>query len=323
LSSTKKILVIAPCFNESEALPHFINVLAEVLTKLPSLYQADMLLINDGSSDNTQAVIEKLADKYPNLYYREFAFNCGHQSALRAGINAADDYDAAIMLDADLQHPPELIPAMLKEWGTGTKIVQMVRNDSSQDAGLFKYMTSKAYYRLINWISDLKLDYGASDFRLIDQAVIASVATSKEKDLFLRGYFSWLKVPSATIAYKPSQRVAGTSKYSFKKMLDLAYKGILQFSEKPLQVAMSLGAITALLSFLYGIVLVIRYLLGDYSVSGWTSLMVLMLFCFGVSFMLLGIIGTYLAHLIRIVKQRPEYIISAEKLPKPQAQAKR
>lgn len=220
------------------------------------------------------------------------------------------------MMDADLQHPPKLIPKMIKEWENGSKVVQMVRNDSLRDTDFVKYATSKSYYWLINKISDLGLEYGASDFRLIDKSVIGVIAESKENDLFLRGYFSWINVKKVSVEYKPDKRIAGTSKYTFKKMLDLAVKGVLQFSEKPLQIAVSVGGILALISFSYGAILILLYALGDYTVSGWISLMLVVLFCFGVNFILLGIIGTYLAHSIRIQKQRPEYIIQSNNLPK-------
>jgi len=271
--------------------------------------------VNDGSSDNTQQVIEASSELHDFIYWRKFAHNAGHQSALRAGLNAAVDYDATIMMDSDMQHPPELIPDMLKQWEKGAKVVQMIREDNAKEAGTLKYATSRLYYRFINWVSDLKLEYGASDFRLIDRTVTQTVARSNESDLFLRGYFTWLPVARVAITYKPNQRVAGVSKYNLRKLLDLAYKGVLQFSEKPLRIAVSIGILFALASIVYGVILGFAHFLGQTEVSGWTSLMVVMLFCFGVNFILLGIIGSYLAHSISIQKQRPEFIVTAEKLP--------
>jgi dolichol-phosphate mannosyltransferase len=316
VSEIKRIVVIVPCYNEEESLPFLITAFEGVKKHLPKNFTLDLLLINDGSQDKTQEIVEKLSKEKNYLYYRSFAGNYGHQSALRAGINASCDYDAAVMMDADLQHPPELIIQMVEEWLKGTKIVQMVRNDGAKEVGAIKYLTSKGYYKFINSITGLNLEYGASDFRLIDKSIIKTVAESHEKDLFLRGYFSWLKVSRKTISYKPNKRIAGTSKYTFKKMLKLAGTGVLQFSEKPLRMAMSLGAAMAFLSVVYGVVLVVRYLVGDMAVSGWTSLMVVLLFCFGVNFILLGIMGSYLAHSISIQKQRPDYIVSDEKLAK-------
>jgi len=310
----KRIVVIIPCYNEGEALLHTVKALTEVRKKVTK-YQLDILFINDGSADNTQEIIEDAAQKHDFIFYRQFSQNAGQQSALRAGLNAATDYDAAIMMDADMQHPPKLIPDMIAEWEAGFKVIQMVRDDGGQKPGLLKYMLSRGFYVALNTVSDLNLEYGSSDFRLIDKSVIETVACSKERKLFLRGYFSWLPVSRTTIEYKPNERVAGVPKYTFKMSLDLASKGILQFSEKPLRLAMGLGVFFAVTSFLYGLALTILYLVGGvHAVSGWTSLMVAVLFCFGINFILLGIIGSYLAHSIGVQKERPEFIIAKQKL---------
>jgi glycosyltransferase involved in cell wall biosynthesis len=316
MKSVKKLIIVLPCYNEGEALLHTIDALVKIRQQIVPKYQLDIMFVNDGSADDTQQVINRAAEKHDFIYYREFAHNAGHQSALRAGLNAAVGYDATIMMDADLQPPPEQIPKMIEAWEAGAKVVQMTRDDSTKDVSFFKYYTSVAYYKFINWISDLSLEYGASDFRLIDKTVTETVAKSPENNLFLRGYFSWLKVPRATIAYHPNQRVAGVSKYSLKKLLDLAYKGILQFSEKPLRLSVGLGIVFALAAILYGIVLTVMYFAGDHPVDGWTSLMVALLFCFGINFILLGIIGTYMAHSISIQKERPEFVIATQKIPK-------
>ena len=312
----KNIVIVMPCYNEEESLPYTIKALESVRQKLSRNYNLDFLFVNDGSADNTQTVIEQASKNSSHIYYRQFSHNAGHQSALRAGINASIGYDAVIMMDADLQHPPELIAEMLNAWEKGAAIVQMIRQDSAKETGALRYVIGRIYYRIIAAITDLKLEYGASDFRLIDKAVAKTVFSSPESDLFLRGYFSWLPVARTTIDYKPAKRVAGTSKYSLKKLLDLAYQSVLQFSEKPLRIAVTIGLIMALLSFVYGVVLVILHFTGAHTVSGWISLMVVMLFCFGLNFILLGIIGNYLAHSISIQKKRPEFIVAREKLPK-------
>lgn len=312
----KTIAVVVPCYNEELGLSKLIEELSTVKKRLSKNYDIDTILINDGSSDDTQQVIEDLAKRDNHIFYRTFARNAGHQAALRAGITAAATYDAVIMLDADMQHPPKLIHDMIAAWEKGYQIIQMVRDDSAQEVGAFKYFTSKLYYKILNYLSSLSMEYGASDFRLIDQTVANMVAQSPERDLFLRGYFSWLPVKRTVIPYKPEKRFAGSSKYTFKKMLKLATNGVLQFSEKPLRIAMNIGVIMAVLSFLYGLFIIISRLAGRSTVSGWTSLMVVLLFCFGINFILLGIIGRYLAHSISLQKQRPEYVVAAEKLRK-------
>lgn len=315
LDKQKRIVIVVPCYNEEASLPHTIVALEAARQQLLKKYSVDFLFVNDGSSDTTQQQLIDIGLKNSYIYYREFSKNVGHQSALRAGINASVGYDAAIMMDADLQHPPELLPDMLAAWEKGAKIVQMVRHDSHKQTGVLRYWVGVFYYKFINWLSDLKLEYGASDFRLIDKSVTSIITNSPESNLFLRGYFSWIPVARTNISYKPNQRVAGTSKYTLKKMLDLAYKSILQFSEKPLRLAVGLGVVLASLSFAYGAILTVLHFTGTHAVSGWTSLMVAMLFFFGVNFVLLGIIGTYLAHAIDIQKQRPEFVIASEKLP--------
>jgi glycosyltransferase involved in cell wall biosynthesis len=314
--SKRKIIVIVPCYNEEDSLPALLKALEPVRQKVRDAYLIDILLINDGSSDQTQAIIKRLSVQYPRVFYRQFAQNAGHQSALRAGLAVAVGYDAAVMMDGDLQHPPECIPEMLKTWeSTGSNIVQMLRKDNRHDVGLFKNFTSHAYYKLLNYLSGLKMEYGSSDFRLIDNLVIRAVEASPERDLFLRGYFSWLKAKRTNIEYVPNKRFAGSSKYTFKKMMTLARQGVLQFSEKPLQLATNIGLLVAALSFVYGIFLILSYGFGGKVVSGWTSLMVAMLFCFGINFILIGVTGRYLAHAMSLQKQRPEYIVVDENVP--------
>lgn len=308
-----KVAVVIPCYNEGLGLSYLVETLVGVRKQVKD-YDLEVVFINDGSLDDTQSQIEALSAKYSFIYYRSFAKNVGHQAALRAGIDVCGAYDAVIMMDADMQHPPLLIPEMIKAWKQGISIVQMVRRDNVKEAGFLKYLTSKLYYKLINAISSLSMEYGASDFRLIDASVAKTVIYSPERDLFLRGYFAWLPASRVALQYKPAERFAGSSKYTFKKMLELAVRGVVQFSEKPLYIATNVGLFMACISIVYGVALVARYLAGGHVVSGWTSLMVVILFCFGLNFTLLGIIGHYIAHALRLQKQRPDYIVSKEKL---------
>ena len=310
----KRVAIVMPCYREEASLPHTISELDSVRKKLSNTYSVDIMLVNDGSPDDTLIVIKKLSKKYDNLFYRSFSKNVGHQSALRAGLDASGNYDAVIMMDADLQHPPQCIPVMLEAWESGYKIVQMLRDDSRNDVGFIRFHVGKLYYWLINSISDIKLEYGASDFRLIDKTVTEKLINSVEKRLFLRGYFSWLPVSRTTVVYQPRDRVAGTSSYNFKKLMELSYTSVLQFSEKPLRLSVSIGIIMAVFSFVYGAIIILNHLFGSYSPSGWTSLMTMLLFCFGINFILIGIIGHYLGHATGLLKQRPEYVVTDESL---------
>lgn len=305
-----KIAVVVPCYNEAEGLEYFHKETRKVCNKLSKQASFDIIFVNDGSADNTQDVIESIEKHDTHVRHIAFAANFGHQSALRAGLTFATPlYDAIIMLDADLQHPPKYFKDMLDLWEQGNLIVQMVRNDKANKPSLFKYATSKTYYKVINGMANLELEEGASDFRLIDQTVARTIADSPEQNIFLRGYFAWLPVKRVSLSYVPQDRKFGKTKYSLKKMLTLGYQGVLQFSEKPLIFTMSVGIFTAFAAILYGLVLVIQKLNGDPAVSGWTSMMAVMLFCFGLNFIFLGVIGMYLAHNMKITKSRPEYII--------------
>lgn len=312
----KTIAVVVPCYNESESLEKLIEELKKQEVKLSNQYRLEIILVDDGSKDGTIDLIKKLAKQSNNIYYRSLSANGGHQAALRAGIQAATTQDAVLMMDGDLQHPPEYIPEMIRLWDKeGYAIVQMTREDSGKDAGALKYITSKLYYKIINSLSGLNLEYGSSDFRIIDRSIARTVQSSKENDLFLRGYFSWIKASRTTIGYTPAKRFAGQSKYTLRKMLHLAFQGILQFSEKPLYIGVYFGGLLAAGSLIYGAVLTVLHLQGSYTVSGWTSLMVVVLLFFGFTFILMGLISIYIAHSIRIEKARPEYIISEENVP--------
>lgn len=312
----KRVLIGVPCYNEEENIKELFHELNKVRSRLKEKYEINYLFVDDGSRDLTAKIIKELSAKNDFVYYRVFAKNSGHQAALRAAIDSAQNCDALIMMDADLQHPPEHIPKLIEYWSKDNfDIVQMVRNDTVRETGFFKFYTSKLYYGFINKISGLTIMAGASDFRLIDKKVISLVSQSKEVDLFLRGYFNWLKLPTKYVEYKPAARFSGQSKYTFKKMLNLAGSGVIQFSERPLRLSVGLGAVMSMFALIYAIVILVRYITGGHVVSGWLSIMLTILFCFGANFIILGIVGTYLSHALAISKKRPQYIIDTEKLP--------
>jgi len=309
------VVVVVPCFNEGESLPHFFKEVNRELKQLKNKYQLQLLFVNDGSTDNTQKIIGHLCNRHQQVFYINFAANFGHQSALRAGLAASSHADAVIMLDADLQHPPAYFGKILELWEQGYQIVQMVREDSLKKLGPLKFLTSKSYYAIINRLSGLSLESGASDFRLVDGSIIRSLSSSPEQKIFLRAYFSWIPSKRITLSYKPAKRAKGESKYTYKKMLKLGTEGVMRFSEKPLLLTMALGLVIATFSFLYGLYIIIAKLAGSQTVSGWASLMTIVLFFFGMNFVFLGVLGAYIAQNNRIVKSRPEYVIVDHKLP--------
>lgn len=299
------ISLIVPSFNEDENLPVLVHRLMAVMQP----YNAyEILIIDDGSTDQTRHVLRQLSLAYPVVRFISFSRNFGHQMALRAGYDHANG-DAVICLDADLQHPPELIPTLIAKWREGYDVVYTVRQ-SDPTLSWFKRTTSTQFYKLLRKVSDLDIEDGAADFRLLDRKVVDTIKQFKENDLFLRGAISWVGFRQCRVLYQPVARYAGRSKYSFKKMLQLAAMGITSFSTRPLYLSVALGFGMSLFALLMGMEVTYEYFFTDATVSGWATLVVLMALIGGVQFIMIGIIGVYLGKTFVEVKQRPAYIIS-------------
>ena len=267
----------------------------------------EILLIDDGSTDQSRYVLRQLSSEYPVVRFLSFSRNFGHQMALRAGYEHARG-DAVICLDADLQHPPELIPTLIQKWREGYEVVYTVRQ-SDPSLSWFKRTTSKKFYSLLRKVSNLQIEDGAADFRLLDRKVVDTINQFKESDLFLRGAISWIGFRQCRILYVPAARYAGSSKYSFQKMLKLAAMGITSFSTRPLYLSVMLGFGMSVFATLFGIEVLYEYLFTNATVSGWTTLVVLIALIGGVQFIMIGIIGVYLGKTFVEVKGRPAYII--------------
>jgi polyisoprenyl-phosphate glycosyltransferase len=298
------ISLVVPAFNEEENLPVLVKRLRAVMEPLGPY---EILIVDDGSTDNTKAVLRRLSQVHDELRFISFSRNFGHQMALRAGYEHARGA-CAISLDADLQHPPELIPTLVQKWREGFDVVYTVRKP---DATLSwqKRFTSRNFYKLLRAASDLELEDGAADFRLLDRKVLETLKTFKENDLFLRGLISWMGFRQCRIEYEPAARFAGTTKYSFKKMLQLAGMGITSFTTKPLYASVVLGLFMALFSTVIGLEVLYEYFFVDGIVSGWTTVVLLTVLIGGAQFIVIGIIGVYLGKTFVEVKQRPPYII--------------
>ena len=298
------ISLIVPAFNEEESLPVLVHRLMAVM----ELYDAyEILIVDDGSTDHTRHVLRQLSQAYPPVRFLSFSRNFGHQMALRAGYAHAQG-EAVICLDADLQHPPELIPALIDKWREGYQVVYTVRQ-ADPKLSWFKRTTSRRFYGLLRKISNLQIEDGAADFRLLDRRVVDALNQFKENDLFLRGAISWVGFRQCRILYKPAARYAGRSKYSFRKMLQLAAVGITSFSTRPLYLSVMLGFGMFLFAALLGAEVLYEYFFTDATVSGWTTLVVLMVLMGGVQFIMIGIMGVYLGKTFVEVKGRPAYII--------------
>jgi dolichol-phosphate mannosyltransferase len=244
--------------------------------------------------------------------YLSFSRNFGQQVALKAGIDSIDA-DAIIMMDSDMQHPPEMIPELIQIWQE--KKVNMVNTLREEDHELswFKKQTSKRFYQLLNKVSELKMQAGQADFRLIDRQIITLLKNSKEHDVFLRGMIQWLGFEQFVLTYKANKRFAGESKYTFRKMFRLALDGITSFSVKPLYTAIYIGFFFAFSSFLYLPYIIYTFIMGT-STDGWASLLVTVAFFGGLNLMVLGVMGIYIGKILIQNKERPLYIIQEQNI---------
>ncbi len=302
------ISFVIPSFNEQDNIPELIRRIDDTLKN--ENYDYEFLFVDDGSSDKTLQVIKEISEIRSNVYFIELSKNFGHQNALKAGLDVALG-DAVISLDADLQHPPHVIPQLLRKWEEGYDIVYTKR---AEDPGLsyFKRKTSRFFYKMMNKLSNIDIENGTADFRLMNQSSVNAFRSFTERELFIRGLIKWMGFKQIGIDYTPDQRFAGKSKYSTKKMFQLAVRGITSFSTIPLQFATALGLIFSLSALLYVPYVLYSYFSGHY-VSGWTSLIVTIVFFGGIQLLLMGIFGLYLGKVFVESKKRPSYIKRATK----------
>lgn len=301
-----KISIVAPVYNEEEGIAEFCKAVLAVMDSIAGC-DYELLLVNDGSRDGSLEKMKQQAEGNPHVRYLSFTRNFGHQSALRAGLANATG-DAVISMDSDLQHPPRLLPDMIRKWQDGYDIVYTIRK-SGRETGILKRLTSKGFYVVLNKLSGLDLEEGAADFRLLDRKVVEIIRALPEPNLFLRGFIQWSGFRVHSFDYTPEARFAGSSKYSVRKMISLALHGITQFSVKPLRLANFLGLISALSGLIYGVFAVWQHVVNHATVSGWTSVIVCILIMGGMQLLILGIIGEYLGRVFIQTKHRPDYII--------------
>lgn len=306
----KKISVVIPAHNEEGNISLIYQRIKEVFSKLEN-YRFEIIFVNDGSRDNTQKVIEDLAQNHEEVKYIEFSRNFGHQPAVKAGMDCSTG-NAMISMDADLQHPPELIPELIKKWEEGFDIVFTIRTYPKQISA-FKRNTSKLYYKFLTRISDVNLsEGGGSDFRLMDASVVDVVRNMNEADIFLRGLSNWMGFRRVGIPFTAGERASGESSYDLKKMMRFAFTGITAFSVKPLYLAAYLGFIfSAIAAVGYGAYVIHSFIAGT-EISGWASLIMTVVFFGGVQLIIMGIMGIYLGKIFKQVKERPNYIIRSK-----------
>jgi len=303
----KLISVVIPIFNEECNIPALMSELKKVFLTLPK-YRAEFVFVNDGSTDNSWLVIEKLAQESKTIKGISFSRNFGHQAAIEAGIKSAQG-EAVIMMDGDLQHPPEVILELIKNWEKGFLIVNTKRI-STQKESLFKRATSKFFYWFINKISDIHLDQGSADFRLLDRKAVSELVKFKEKDKFYRGLIKWLGFRVVFVEYQADERKNGKSSYTFRKMMSLAQVGITSFSMLPMKIIIFIGSLlflggTAVFSFM----LYYKYFVYDGEFSGTAILASFIILNNGIIIILIGINSVYQMTMFKELKNRPNYII--------------
>lgn len=300
----RKISVVVPVYNEAANIPVLYEELSAQLSSLP--YSCEFVFVDDGSTDGSLQVLKELAKRDGNVYYIELSRNFGHQYALKAGLDVSNG-DCVVSMDCDLQHPPEVVVELIKKWEEGYDVVY-TRRFPNNNLSWLKRKTSSLFYYLMDKISDLKLESGTADFRLMSRNVLNAFAHLNESELFIRGLVKWAGFKQTAIDYEPRERYSGQTKYNLKKMMSFAFRGITSFSVRPLQMIAYLGIILFLISMILVPYALISYIMGK-AVSGWTSLMISVIFFGSLQLLMTGVLGLYISKLVIQSKQRPHYFI--------------
>jgi glycosyltransferase involved in cell wall biosynthesis len=298
----KLLSVVAPVFNEEAIVEQFYSRACSALQGL----NFELVLVDDGSSDGTGNVLDRLASNDPRVHVVLLSRNFGHQTALTAGLDHARG-DAIVMLDSDLQDPPELIPRMLEDWRSGCDVVYAVR-EHREGESRFKLTTARWFYSLFDMLAQVKLQHNAGDFRLLDRRALDALLLMRERNRFLRGMTVWVGYRQAAVPYRRDPRYAGETKYTLSKMIRFSLDAISSFSHRPLQLAMLLGFLISTLAFLAIPVVVVLRILGSY-LPGFGSVTIAVLLLGGIQLIALGIIGEYVGRIYDEVKGRPLYLV--------------
>lgn len=304
-SSAPTLSVVVPAYNEEEGLEAFYNALVPHLESLGCSWE--LVFVNDGSRDGSLKVLRRLHQNDPRVRVVSFSRNFGHQLAITAGMQHALGH-AVVVMDADLQHPPALLSEMLRLWHDGYHVVYTIRS-YGEEIGLVKRLTSNMFYRVLNAISDVEFIPGVADFRLMDRKVVDSLGAMPEESRFVRGMVRWLGFHQIGIPYVAAPRVAGQSKYNFRKMLAFAIDGITSFSTKPLRWITNVGFGVALLGVLYAAYVLFETLVLGGTAPGWPTLVITLLILGGMQLISLGVIGEYVGKIYMETKRRPLYVV--------------
>lgn len=304
----RKISIVIPMFNEQEVIEKCFERMIAVMESMRE-YEYEVIVIDDGSRDDTYRIASNIASKNEKIKVLSFSRNFGHQAAVTAGLQFSTG-DAVVIIDADLQDPPELIPDMVKLWKDGYDVVYGKRK-TREGESRFKLMTANMFYKMLNKLSDVDIPKDVGDFRLVDRQIVNQMNSLPEHNKFLRGLWSWLGYKQYAFEYERKERFAGKTKYPLKKMLKLASDGIIGFSTKPLKICAALGVISICLSFIVLIYSILAYAFNFGNLtSGWTSIMVAVTFFAGVQLLSLWILSEYIGRIYDETKQRPQFIIN-------------
>ncbi|MFO3718894.1 glycosyltransferase family 2 protein [Staphylococcus felis] len=305
-----KLRVIVPCYNEMEVLHQTIDKLQSILKEnaIHHSYTYDILFVDDGSQDETLLVLQEASQKHEEIKYISFSRNFGKESAMIAGFEHSVDCDAVVMIDADLQHPPEMILKMIDAYHEGYDQVIAKRTRDGENTSR-KWVT-RTYYKMINYfVEDIELEDGVGDFRLLSQRAVRSLVSMGEYNRFSKGLFAWIGYNTKTLHYKNVERELGESKWSFGSLFNYAIDGLISFNNKPLRTMIYLGMAIFGVSMIYIIYLLIDTIVHGVSVPGYFTTMAAILFIGGIQLMSIGVVGEYIGRIYYEVKQRPKYII--------------
>jgi polyisoprenyl-phosphate glycosyltransferase len=300
--SLRLLSVVAPVYNEEATIEEFYSRVCAALNGL----RFEIVLVDDGSTDGSEAELRKLAGNDPRVHLVQLSRNFGHQTALTAGLDHARG-DAVVMLDADLQDPPELIPLMLDHWRAGCDVIYAVR-EQREGESRFKLATARWFYSLFDRLAQVELQHNSGDFRLLDRRALDALLSMRERNRFLRGMTVWVGYRQAAVPYIRDRRYAGTTKYTIPKMLRFSLDAISSFSHRPLQLATLLGFLISTLAFIAIPVVIVLRILGSY-LPGFSSLTIAVLLLGGIQLIAIGIIGEYVGRIYDEVKGRPLYLV--------------
>ncbi|HVY66606.1 MAG TPA: glycosyltransferase family 2 protein [Gammaproteobacteria bacterium] len=301
------ISIVVPAYNEERNLEVLHRRVAEIMDGVVGRDDWELIFVDDGSADATWAAISVLNSNDARVRGVRLSRNFGHQSALMAGLAAARG-QAVIMMDADLQHPPELLPDLVAKWREGYQIVHAVRRDPP-NLSWFKRKTSRAYYKLFAFLSGVEIEPGAADFRLLDRQVLDEILQFEEEGLFLRGIVHWVGYATASVPFDCGERYAGSSKYNLTKMLQLGWHGVSAFSLVPLRIGIVIGLISSTIAFLGVCYAILGKWLDKEAIPGWASSVAISSFLFGVLFVFLAVLAEYVGRIAVEVRRRPRFLV--------------